>query len=111
MIYHWCPEADWRSASDEYRPRDFQRDGFVHCSFHHQVETTASRHDRGRDDLVLLCIDEAGLEVVAEDCYETGEKYPHVYGPIPLTSVVRVLAFPPRADGTFRIPPGTALDT
>ena len=110
MIYHWCPEADWRSAADQYRPRDFERDGFVHSSFHHQVEATASRHDRGRDDLVLLCIDETGLPMVAEDCYETGQKYPHVYGPIPVTSVVRILTLSPRPDGTFRLPPGTPFD-
>lgn len=110
MIYHWCREADWLSADDEYRPHDYEREGFVHCSFHHQVESTASRHDRGRDDLVLLCIDETGLEVVVEDCYEAGEEYPHVYGPIPGASVVRVLRFRPSPDGTFRLPPDTPRD-
>lgn len=110
MIYHWCPASDWEFATEEYRPREYARDGFVHCSFHHQVEATASRLDAGRHDLVLLCIDDSDLSVVTEDCYETGEEYPHAYGPIPVASVVRVLPFPPRRDGTFRLPPDTPTD-
>lgn len=107
MIYHWCSGSDWETATHEYTPADFHRDGFVHCSFRQQVERTATALDRGRDDLVLLCIDQADLPVVVEDCYDTGEEYPHVYGPIPVDSVVRVLPFRPGPDGALRLPPGT----
>jgi uncharacterized protein (DUF952 family) len=55
---------------------------------------------------VLLCVDESDLEVVDEDCYELGEKYPHVYAPIPVASVVAVLSFPSEPDGTFLLPTG-----
>lgn len=106
MIYHWCPKTDWEAAGDEYRPATFDADGFVHCSFRHQVERTATDLDRGREGLVLLCIDDLGLPVTVEDCYEAGDEFPHVYGPIPIDSVVAVLPFPPQPDGSFLLPNG-----
>lgn len=107
MIYHWCPADDWDGATDEYAPTGFTQDGFVHCSFRHQVERTAAALDPNRSDLLLLCIDEAGLHVLVEDCYDAGEQFPHVYESIPVTSVVRVLPFPPEPGGGFRLPPDT----
>lgn len=104
MIYHWCPRSDWEAVAGEYRPADLAVEGFVHCSYRHQVETTASRLVSGRGDLVLLCIDETDLPVVAEDCYESGQDYPHVYGPIPVASVAGAVPFPPEPDGSFRFP-------
>lgn len=106
MIYHWCPVSVWEASTHTYTPPGFADDGFVHCSYLHQVERTASAHLPGRDGLVLLCIREQGLPVVVEDSHQTGEEYPHVYEPIPLDSVVDVLAFPPEADGSFRLPAG-----
>lgn len=104
MIYHWCPAEDWHASTGEYAPPTFPTDGFVHCSFLHQVEQTATRHDRGRTDLVLLCIDDTDLEVVTEDLYRVGEEYPHVYQPIHRRAVVDVIPFPPEPDGSFRLP-------
>lgn len=107
MIYHWCPEEDWQAATAEYAPPGLAVEGFIHCSFFHQVEKTATNLDNGRDDLVLLCVDDSELAVVVEDCYETGQGFPHVYGPIPVETVKRVLPFPPNSDGSFTLPPDT----
>lgn len=107
MIYHWCSRADWETTRHEYRSSTFEDDGFIHFSFRHQVERTATALEAGRRDLVLLCVDEAGLPVKVEDCCGSGEGFPHVYGPIPIASVVAVLPFPPLADGKFRFPEGT----
>ena len=55
---------------------------------------------------MLLVIDPAQLtaELVYEDCYEAGETFPHLYGPLNLDAVVRVVPFPPLPDGTFTLP-------
>ena len=106
MIYHWCPQGDWEAAQVGYTAGSLETEGFIHCSFRDQVERTATGVDRGREGLVLLCIDEGGLPVRAEDCYELGEEYPHVYGPIPTTSVMAVIPFPPNDDGSFSLPEG-----
>ncbi|MFS4461214.1 DUF952 domain-containing protein [Bdellovibrio sp. HCB2-146] len=39
-----------------------------------------------------------------EDLYNLHELYPHIYGPVNLDSVLRVIPFPPREDGTFALP-------
>jgi uncharacterized protein (DUF952 family) len=106
MIYHWCPEADWKDADAVYLAAGFDGEGFTHCSFRDQIEATATDFDRGHTDLVLLCIEEEGLPVVTEDSYQSGQAFPHVYGSIPVGSVVRVLPFPPEEDGSFRLPDG-----
>ena len=106
MLYHWCRAAEWEVSGDAYSAPSLASDGFIHCSYRHQVERTAGAVDAGRDDLVLLTIAPDGLSVIDEDCHEIGEEYPHVYGPIPRASVVAVTPFPPEADGTFRLPAG-----
>ncbi len=85
-------------------PAEYDADGFVHCSYVDQVTATATALNRGRADLVLLGIDEAGLTVVVEDCYEIGEPYPHVYSPIPPAAVAALLDFPCLPDGSFALP-------
>ena len=75
-------------------------EGFIHCSFPHQVQATADRYYRGRGDIVLLRIDpeRLGVEVVVEEAF-SGERFPHVYGPIPVGAVTSVEAVPIGADG------------
>lgn len=106
-IYHWCPAEDWDSAQNEYVAPSLAEEGFIHFSYRHQVARTATALDRGRMGLVLLRVDPTDLEVIEEDCYDVGERYPHVYGPIPVTAVTAVVLFPPQADGSFLLP--TAL--
>ncbi|MEX0797051.1 MAG: DUF952 domain-containing protein [Acidimicrobiia bacterium] len=103
-IYHWCPAEAWESADDEYVAPSLTEEGFIHFSYEHQVERTATALDRGRTGLVLLCVDPNALEVFDEDCYEIGERFPHVYGPIPVKAVTDVYPFPPQPDGSFRLP-------
>jgi glutathione S-transferase len=80
-------------------------EGFIHCSRRDQVEATANRFYSDVDELVLLTIDEAALDapVVDEDLYATGESFPHVYGPIPVSTVVDAVTWTP-VDGAFRLP-------
>jgi uncharacterized protein (DUF952 family) len=103
-IYHWCPDQDWVSTVDEYHAPSLEHEGFIHCSFRHQVAHTASTWDRGTAGLVLLSIDPGGLPVVVEDLYQIGERFPHVYAPIPVSSVIAVFPFEPERDGSFRFP-------
>jgi uncharacterized protein (DUF952 family) len=58
--------------------------------------------------LVVLAIDEARVttEIIYEDCYETGQLFPHIYGSLPVAAVVQVFNFPCAADGSFALPEG-----
>ncbi len=105
MIYHWCPATDWRPNA-AYRPVGFDDDGFVHCSYAHQVSAAAKALAGGRDDLLLLCIDEALVPVVVEQCADAAEPFPHVYGAIPPGAVVAAIPFPPGPSGDYPLPAG-----
>ena len=104
-------DADAACARGVYEPAGFGREGFVHCSYAHQVLATATRLFSGRPDLVLLEIDPARLtcRVVAENLEGGAELYPHVYGVIPFTAVSAVHPFPLRPDGTFSLPASAGL--
>jgi uncharacterized protein (DUF952 family) len=114
-LLHIAVRAEWQasgpdSASAEYAPPAFAHEGFVHCSFREQVVDTASRYYAGRDDVVLLEIDENRLtsRLVVEPSPSTGDLFPHIYGPINRAAVVAVHEFRPDADGVFSLPDSLA---
>jgi uncharacterized protein (DUF952 family) len=69
--------------------------GFIHCSRAEQVAGVAERFYRGQTGLVLLTIDEnlVGPEVRYEAVPDSGERFPHVYGPLNTDAVVAVAPF------------------
>ena len=108
MIYHFCSRADWAAAGQagSYTAESLTTQGFIHCSPADHVHVSATERARGRTGLVVLEIDESRLDppAVWEDGdppHPRGKQFPHVYGPIPLDAVVKVLDFPPGPDGTF----------
>jgi uncharacterized protein (DUF952 family) len=108
MILHITTAAEWKAAeaTGVYRADTLETEGFIHCSTPEQVVGVANERFRGRTDLILLCIDPARLEpaVVFEDCYESGQEFPHIYGPLTVADVMGVVDFPPGADGRFTLP-------
>ena len=107
-ILHITRRVDWETAvtTPPYRADSLTTEGFIHCSTAAQVLGPANEFYRGQTDLVLLVIDsgKAKAEIVYEDCYETGQQFPHIYGPLNLDAVVKVVDFPPNADGSFSLP-------
>ena len=105
MIFHIAAREAWNAAQvhGSYAADSLVAEGFIHCSDGHQVAWVANQRFLGRQDLVLLHIDPARLD--AEVRYENLEggvqQFPHVYGAIALSAVVKVKAFLPAADGTF----------
>jgi uncharacterized protein (DUF952 family) len=93
VLHHVATVAEWEARSDAgYAPAGLAADGYVHCAADGQLAGVLDRYYRGRDDLVLVTIDPAGLtaDVVWEDTTGRGERFPHVYGPIPPAAVVAV---------------------
>ena len=81
--------------SGRYRCASLESEGFVHCCDPGQLAGVVARYYKGVDDLVLLDIDPHALDVelVRESAVEDGERFPHVYGSIPLEAVRRTRAF------------------
>jgi len=93
-LFHIVPRAKWADVVDTYRPDSLLIEGFVHCSFAHQVAGAADRHYRLVEDLLVVELDPhaIGSEIRVEDSTGSGMEYPHVYGPIPRRAAVAVHA-------------------
>jgi uncharacterized protein (DUF952 family) len=104
-IYHitTAEEAREAAAAGQYTPALFEREGFIHCSHAHQVPSVANRIFRGRTGLVLLEIDQTmlGCDVIEENLEGGAELFPHVYGPLKMSAVVRILECPCDDSGRF----------
>jgi uncharacterized protein (DUF952 family) len=112
-ILHIARRADWLAAvaSGHYKTSSLDLEGFIHCSTAAQVVGTAKRFFAGQKDLVLLGIDVNKVE--AEVKYEAasgGALYPHIYGSLNVSAVVRVFDFAADANGEFVLPAGIVSD-
>lgn len=101
-----CSAAEWTAAREQGAILPDPADGFVHLSRIDQVHLPATRLYRGRRDLVLLHLDAASLDAPVR--WEPGVPtdpeamlFPHLYGPLPVQSVLRVVPYPPGEDGAF----------
>lgn len=109
-LFHITGEREWRTteAAGRYLPGTYYADGFIHCSYAHQVVRVANTRFRDRRDLVLLEIERERMsaEIVDENLEGGSELFPHIYGPLPTAAVVAVHAFPCGKDGSFELPEG-----
>ena len=105
MILHITSRAEWIEAQSrgEYIAPSLNAEGFIHCSTENQVIHVANAFYRGRNDLVLLLIDESKLKPELRWEAPAGppapgisesDSFPHVFGPINLTAVVSARDFP-----------------
>lgn len=114
MIVHITAFSEWEAARSAgvYTAPSLDTEGFIHCSTAAQAADTANIFFKGRQGLVLLCIDE---EKLTSECrYEDptggghdprmGKLFPHVYGPINVTAVIKVVDFPADENGNFSLP-------
>jgi uncharacterized protein (DUF952 family) len=87
--------------------------GFIHCSTIEQAEDETNIFFKGRKGLVLLCLDENKLK--SECKYQNptgggkhdrgvGNLFPHIYGPINISAIVKVVDFPSNENGFFELP-------
>jgi uncharacterized protein (DUF952 family) len=103
-LLHITERSRWDEARERgtyemsTRGRTLAAEGFVHCSTRTQLLGVAEAlyGDVDPETLVVLCIDDTQLDVPVR--YEApapgAERYPHVYGPIPVAAVVRVVPWP-----------------
>jgi uncharacterized protein (DUF952 family) len=92
MIFKVCSKTVWEEIrhlpSWTGSPHDL-RDGFIHFSTASQLAGTLQKHYAGQTDLMLLTID-AGIlgDALKWEPSRGGDLFPHLYGPLPITSVV-----------------------
>jgi uncharacterized protein (DUF952 family) len=99
---------DWQKAKKarifKGSPEDI-RDGFLHFSTGRQVRATAERYFRGQEGLVLVATDVTALgEALKWEISRGGEKFPHLYGALPMSAVLWIKPMTLGPDGRHLFP-------
>ncbi len=99
VLHHIALLADWDAARHRGRyevstlGRSLAEVGFIHACQPAQVAGVLDRFYAGVEEpLVLLVVDpdRVGSEVREEAVAGTDERFPHIYGPVPVEAVVDV---------------------
>ncbi|MFE0583440.1 DUF952 domain-containing protein [Streptomyces sp. NPDC058874] len=93
MIFHIVPLADWTAAPGRpYSPPSLDSAGFVHCSADRATALgIAERHYREQPGTLLAVeLDEDALTAEVRREGESGDRFPHVFGPLNRDAVVHV---------------------
>jgi len=116
MIFHITSRTAWDESQKHgyYRAESFALEGFIHCSTLSQVLPVANNFYKGQSGLVLLEIEPTLLSSTLKweppsggappEGVPEGDQFPHIYGPINLDAVVRVVDLASKSDGTFDLP-------
>ncbi len=115
IILHITSNDAWTSAqkAGKYIAPSLAGEGFIHCSTSAQAVPVAEKFYKGQTGLVLLVIDPARLssDLKWEPPFDgapppgtpAADLFPHVYGPINLDAVTKVVKFEPNADGKWTL--------
>ena len=85
-------------------PIDLQ-DGYIHFSTASQLSETLRLHFAGQGDLVLFSVATAPLgEALRWEPSRGGQLFPHLYGELPMSAVVKRTVTAVAADGGVTLP-------
>lgn len=108
LIYHMCKREEWQAAAASGRhggSSQDRADGFTHFSTADQIVDSAAKHRAEQDGLVLLTVDAERLgEALKWEAARGGALFPHLYGDLPVSAVIRVDDLPLGADGKHVFP-------
>jgi uncharacterized protein (DUF952 family) len=104
-MFHLALESDWRAGWREgrYTPARFSADGFVHCCDDEAttLQVASAYFSAATEPVLVVELDEAALDVQVKreapappdgkaHAHHHSRKFPHVYGSLPRTAVVRI---------------------
>lgn len=96
FIYHITTQSEWEQAklNHEYLPKNYEADGFIHCSIERQISGVLERFYQGHKNLVKLKIEKEKVNrpVLFELAHDINELFPHIYGSLNLDAVVEVVS-------------------
>ena len=116
MIIHITSRTAWDEAQKrgDYRTESLATEGFIHCSTVSQVLSVAENFYKGQRGLVLLAIVPTLLTSnlkweppsggTLPPGVPQGDPFPHIYGPINLEAVVKILDLEKDSKDTFILP-------
>ena len=100
-IFHVTRADDWRAAQTHgtyrisTRDRTLEEEGFIHCSYKHQVAHVVAMYFADIHELLVLVIDPHRVNAeIREESAGGDERFPHIYGPLNLDAVIEVRSMP-----------------
>lgn len=107
LIFHITTREAWKEyqTNGNYEPESLESDGFIHFTTGDMLEETANRLFPEQDRILLLVIDVStlGENIKYEKDEETGNRYPHLYGPLSTNAVIDKIDVSAEKDGSFNI--------
>ncbi len=80
-------------------------DGYIHLSTHAQLTETVDKHFAGQDGLWIAAVDlEAFGDAVKWEASRGGQLFPHLYGDLPLSTLLAYGELVRDADGQVALP-------
>ena len=106
MIYHITEKSEWKLARVEGKlePESLQIEGFVHCCSEQLFSQVSNFYFKGLPSIYVLEIDEESLKSELKWEVSGGHRFPHIYGPIEVSAVVREIEVFPNDEGLFEFP-------
>jgi uncharacterized protein (DUF952 family) len=96
LVFHITNNTDWESARETgfYSAPSLAAEGFIHFSTRDQVLDTAERYYSRTTGLVLFEVD---TDLAGEWRWEDAGHgvFPHLYNPLPTSSITRVWSLEP----------------
>ena len=92
LIYHIVLPEVWAAFDTAlYRHASLADEGFIHCSFEHQLDGVIERYYSGAERVIILEIEsERLMSRMIKEPSTGSEIYPHIYGPINRDAIVGV---------------------
>jgi uncharacterized protein (DUF952 family) len=89
-IYHIADPERWKSAAERglYAADSLESEGFIHCSFAHQVQRSLDKFFRDADAVIILEIDPLLLQSELRFEPADDDTFPHIYGELNVDAVV-----------------------
>jgi uncharacterized protein (DUF952 family) len=93
LIYHIVLPDPWKSLEPkaDYIAESLGTEGFIHCSYAHQLDAVFKRYYADAKKVIILEVDTERLSSrLIEEPSTNNEIYPHIYGPINRDAIVGV---------------------
>lgn len=92
MLYHLVTKPIPPDAVGDYRPDSLETEGFIHLAYGHQVAWVANQFFATAP---FLWVAEIDPDLLASDVRDedpgVGEKFPHLYAPLPFEAIRRLI--------------------
>ena len=106
-LYHIVQPEWWETFAnkDYYESETLSEEKFIHLSTLEQVNGTLANFFKGSTRLFLLhlSVEKLESELIFEDLYNHGSMYPHLYGRLNKSAVLRVEELLADADGVLKV--------